>query len=204
MLPHHFLRHAGVAGHAPSLGEALQLSLTARLDPASHVGRTFPEGGVPQFLHPQGRGLDVQVYAVEQRAAHPRAVALDLRHRATALASGIAEKAAGTWVHRGYQHEGAGQGDFSGAPRYGDFPVLQGLTQYLQGGALELRQLVEEQHAIVGQRDLPRPRDRAAAQQPDVADGVVRSPKRASIGPAFPGEALARGRVDAEDFQELV
>ena len=41
--------------------------------------------------------------------------------------------------------------------------------------ARELGELVEEEHAVVGQRDLAGARDGAAAEQRGGADGVVRS-----------------------------
>ena len=54
------------------------------------------------------------------------------------------------------------------------WPCLQRLAQHFQAAAMELGQLVEEQHAVVGQADLARGRRAAAADHAGVADGVVR------------------------------
>jgi hypothetical protein len=51
---------------------------------------------------------------------------------------------------------------------------VQRLAQHLQCALAELGQLVQEQHAAMGQADLARSRPLPAAHQPGVADGVVR------------------------------
>ena len=53
--------------------------------------------------------------------------------------------------------------------------VLEWLAQHLEHVALEFRELVEEEHAAVRERHLPRLRMRTAAQETDVGDRVVRS-----------------------------
>ena len=55
--------------------------------------------------------------------------------------------------------------------------VLQGLSQHLEHIAAEFGQLVEKEHAAVGQADLARTRDGAAPDEAGVADGVVRGPE---------------------------
>ena len=67
------------------------------LDVPSAVGRQLPER--------HRRHLDVDVDAVEQRAADPAHVALDLRRRAVAGVPRVAEVAARARVHRRDQHE---------------------------------------------------------------------------------------------------
>ena len=59
-----------------------------------------------------------------------------------------------------------------------DAPVLQRLAQHLEHPAIELRHLVEEQHAVVRERDLAGARNRAAADQGDVRDRVMRRAER--------------------------
>ena len=132
-----------------------------------------PGLGPPQFLDGERRRLDVEIDAVEQRAADARAVALDLRGRAAALMARVAEVAAGAGVHRRDEHEAAGQRDLAGAARDGDLAVLQRLAHDLERGAFEFRQLVEKQHAVVGEGDFAGAGDGAAAEQADVGDRVV-------------------------------
>ena len=56
--------------------------------------------------------------------------------------------------------------------------VLQRLSQRLEHGARELRQLVEEQHAAMRQRHLTRPRARPSAHDRRRGCAVMRRPKR--------------------------
>ena len=55
---------------------------------------------------------------------------------------------------------------------------LDRLPQHFEHVPAELRHLVEKQHAVVGQADLARSRLRAAADERDVGDRVVRRPER--------------------------
>ncbi len=52
--------------------------------------------------------------------------------------------------------------------------VFQRLTQYFQDRAVKFQKLVQEEHAIVGQRNFTGPRHGAASDQPGATDGVVR------------------------------
>jgi hypothetical protein len=57
--------------------------------------------------------------------------------------------------------------------------VLEQLAQDLQDVAAELREFIQTEQAVVRQRYLARQRDLAAADQPHIRDGVVRSPEGA-------------------------
>ena len=52
--------------------------------------------------------------------------------------------------------------------------VIQWLAHDLQYVALELRQLVQEKHAVMRDAHFTGIRKRAAAKQTDIADGVMR------------------------------
>jgi hypothetical protein len=69
--------------------------------------------------------------------------------------------------------------------------VLERLAQDLQDVAAKLRQLIQEQHAMVRQRHLARQRHMVRADQPHVRYGVVRGATRAGHddGGAVAGEA---------------
>ena len=71
-----------------------------------------------------------------------------------------------------------------------DATVLEGLAEPLERVAAELRELVEEQHAMVRERDLARAQVRGAAAEraPPWDDGVVRRAERPRvISPSRPG-----------------
>jgi hypothetical protein len=71
---------------------------------------------------------------------------------------------AGTRVHRGDEHESTGQRHATRAARDRHVAVFQRLAQYLERGAFELGQFVEEKHAVVSQGNLAGARDCAAAK----------------------------------------
>jgi hypothetical protein len=77
--------------------------------------------------------------------------------------------------------------------------VLQGLAQDLQYVARKLWELVEKEHAIVGQTDLARSRRAAAsAEQPSIRNRMVRRPERPLSGRLIPTgfPVLTRGGVN--------
>ena len=78
----------------------------------------------------------------------------------------------------------------------GDPPLLERLAQRLERVAPELRQLVEEEHAVVRERDLAGPDRVAAADQRGVGDRVVRGAERARRDERAPVEQ-AGDAVDA-------
>ncbi len=82
--------------------------------------------------------------------------------------------------------------------------VLQRLAQNLQRAAFELGQLVEEEHAVVREGDFAGAGNRAATEQADVGDGVVRRAHGATAENGGAGECLPGGGVDAENLQRLV
>ena len=85
-----------------------------------------------------------------------------------------------------------------------DGAVLQGLAQGLEDLARKLRQLVEEEDAVVGEGDLPRAGHRAAADQGDVAGRVVWGPEGSrSQESRVPGQESA-DRVDLGGLEALL
>lgn len=98
----------------------------------------------------------VQVDAVEQGAGELAAVALDLVWRAATATAGIAKVAARAGVHRRYQletcrkaHPVAGAGDH-------DMAAFQRFAQDLEYLAVELRQFIEKQYALMRKGNLAR------------------------------------------------
>ncbi len=122
----------------------------------------------------------MDVKAVEQRPRHAVEIAPYLLLGAGAAALFVAEIAAGAGVHGGDHHDRARIGAVLTGARNSDSAVLNGLAQHLKSRARELGQLVEEQHAVVGERDLSGADSAcAAASESDGRDCMVRRAERA-------------------------
>lgn len=197
--------HAGVGGGA-RVRETRELAFAGGLDAGADVG-----GGLGGLLgaelvdRERGR-FDVQVDAIQERAADAGAVALDLRGGATALVLRVAQVAAGARVHRGDEHEAARERDLAGAAGDGDVAVLERLAKHLEGAAFELGQFVEEEHAVVGEGDFAGAGDGAAAKQADVGNRVVRRTHGTAaedVG-AVAREGLSGGGVDAQNLERFI
>ena len=135
--------HLRVAVHSLLVAEAFGLALAGGDDARTDDGRGLAglAGGEGVDFH--GEGLDVQVYAVEQRAGEALEVALHVAGGAGARPCGVVVVAARAGVHAGHEHEGSGVGDGVRGPGDGDSPVLDGLPQHFQDGPRELREFVE-------------------------------------------------------------
>ena len=79
---------------------------------------------------------------------------------------------------------------------------LERLAERIEHLRRELRQLVEEEHAVMGERDFARPRADAAADHRRHRGGMMRRAERPPVGELSVGE-LAGDRGDHRDFQEL-
>ena len=97
----------------------------------------------------------------------------------------------------------AGYSTCSAAREMAMTPDLQRLAQRLEHAPVELRQLVEEQHAAMREADLARPCMRTSADDGAGGRGVVRRAKRAPA--VFTRlEAAAAGRRNGGHVQRLV
>ena len=77
-------------------------------------------------------------------------------------------------VHRCNERELRGEAHRTGGATDGYDSVLEWLAQSIERVLTEFRQLVQEENSAVGEAYLSRPRRRASANQPRVADRVVR------------------------------
>ncbi len=93
----------------------------------------------------------MNVNAVEERPRYFRNVALDHRRGAVAIARGIAEIAARAGIHGGSQHEPRWKRHRGGCARNRHRAILERLPEHFQDIPLELRKLIEEEHAVVAQ-----------------------------------------------------
>ena len=164
VFPDHGGGHIGVAADGGA-GKAALLDIPGGVDPLPDLGRRLGLLPAAHGLVLHRRHLDVHVDAVQQGAGNAAHVALHLAFRAGAAAGGVAVPPTAAGVHGAHQHEPAGQGQGPGYPGDGHHPILQRLAQSLQGGFVELRQLIQKEDAVVGQGDLPGPGHGAAAGQ---------------------------------------
>ena len=133
-------------------------------NPGAHGAAALAAAVLQQLGRWQGRYFDVQVDAVEQRAAQLALVARNLLGRTAAGPLWAAGKAARTGVHGGDELKaGRELGALRGAGD-GDAARFQRFAQGFEGAAGKLRKFVEEQHALVGERDFTRPGRRAAVR----------------------------------------
>src|SRR5439155_25569196 len=123
--------HLGVAGQLGSL-EAVQLALTRCLHACADGDRVFGVAFIGQLLVVDTGDFDVDVDAVQQRAADALLVAHDGGGGTAAFSDRVAEEATGTGIHGGHQHEVGGIGNGSLRARYGDHFVFQRLTHDFQ------------------------------------------------------------------------
>ena len=144
----------------------------------------------------------MHVEAIEQGTREAPAIAPHLGGRAAALARRIPEAPAGTGVHGGDELECGRILALQGGPRHDHDPGLERLAQRLKHRTLELRQLVEKQHAVVREADLAGSGARTAAHQGRARGGVVRRTERAL--PELRGrEARSAHRSDCGHLQRF-
>src|SRR3546814_11301477 len=98
----------------------------------------------------------------------------------------VAKVAAAARVHRHDQLHPRRKGDMGIGPRDADLARLQRLAQAVEYAALELGQLVEEQHAEMREADLARPHPDAAADQPGHPPRMVRGAELPGPNPPSP------------------
>src|SRR4029453_171578 len=122
--------------------------------------------------------LNMEIDPVQQRSRYALPVALDLARAAAAFALQIAKVTARTRIHRRYQHELAWKRDAAGGTRHRNASILQRLAHHFEGRAVEFRQLIEKEHAIMSNAHFTRIRNRATSEQPDIANRVMRRTER--------------------------
>jgi hypothetical protein len=100
-------------------------------------------------------------------------VALDEGWRAGAFVLWISEVAAGTRVERTGEHELGGIGEGGRCTGDRDKAIFDWLAQYLEDIFLEFREFVEEEDAVVGERDLSRAWIGTASDESRIRNGVM-------------------------------
>lgn len=159
--------HLGVAEDAGLVAVALGLDEAGGGDALADGGARLAGGGRGELVEWHGEYLDLQVDAVEQRSRNAVHVLLHGAWGAGAFLGGMIIVAARAGVHRGDEHEAGGVVDGVARTRDGDVAVFERLAHDLEHLSRKFGELVEKQHAVVGQRYFARARVIAAADECD-------------------------------------
>ena len=178
--------------HARQGSESLPLVAARSVDALPHFGAAFARRGIGQLGRFERVRLDVQVEPVEDGARHATPVSVFGRN--PALTARLAFESTRTGIHRRHEHEARRQERRAARPHHGHLAVLERLAQRFERGAPELGQLVHEQDAVVGERNLAGARGRTAADQSRDRRRVVRRAKGPLHEEALPLSQPARHR----------
>src|SRR2546422_4294070 len=170
--------------------------------PCAHDRRAVPGPAALEVSGAERGQLDVEVDPVEKRTRNPAEVTVPLGRRAQAVLERRA--AAPAWVGRGDELEPGGEVAHTARPGDRHAPVLEWLAERFEDVLLELRQLVEEEHAEVGKRHLARMGRAAAADQARDGDRVVRGAERPPCHEFAVPREEPRDAPDRRDLEDLV
>src|SRR6476469_4191436 len=120
----------------------------------------------------------MEIDSIEQRSGNALPISLHLTRTAAAFAFQIAEVTTRTRVHRRYQHEFARESDAPGRSRNSNASILQWLAHHFQSGTMKFWELIEKEDAIMRQAHFARVWNGAPAEQPDVANRMMRRAER--------------------------
>ena len=147
------------------------------------------------------RDFHHDVNAVQQRPGDPAPVLVDRPLGAAAATGRIAVPTTLAGVHGADQHEFRRIGHGAGDSGNGNFSILQRLAHHIQCILAELRQLIQEQHALVGHGDLAGPGIGTAARQARIGNGMVGRTERTAGDQRLLGRQLAHDGIDPADLQ---
>ncbi len=208
------LEGVGIGAHEcveTSVGNGRVGAHAARLLERSRPGDAFSHG---RARRPVRRPIqdaprhfadrDHEIDPIDQRSRESPPIARERCVVAATIAAGRAVIAAGAGVGGGDELELRRELAGEIRARDPDDALLDDLAQGFEAAPIELRQLVEEQHAVVGERDLAWPDRVAAAEQTGGAGGVVGRSKGRPVGNRrFGGEDA--GRIEnAEGLESLL
>ena len=142
----------------------------------------------------------MKIDAVHQRTRQPRLIIFGAAWRPAAGQFG--EVTAAARVHRGDQLEPGWVGDVALGTGDADATSLNRLAQRFECRPVELRQLVEEQDALVGEGDFARPGTRPAADERRQRGGMVGIAER-SLARQLTAAQPARDRLDHAELERL-
>ena len=146
--------HLGVAMDGGIGGEAVGLYGTGFVDTLPDGEGGFARVHGLQLLEGYRHDFNLNVDAVKQRTGDAAEVALHLQLCACAVFRRVVVVAARAWVHGCHKHESSRVIDGVFGTGDADVPVFKRLTEHFEDVAREFRKLVEEEDAVVCERDL--------------------------------------------------
>jgi hypothetical protein len=181
----------GVGGGGGLQAITLPLDFSSSGDPGGDFCGRRP-GSLTELGEAEGRHLDVEVDAIEERTGNPAAIPFDEVRRAPTGVTGIPEVTTRTGIHGG--HESETRGESKARPRADDgyLAVFEGLAKRFESVPAKFRQFVEKEDSVVSQADLAGTRYGATTDQ----GGRRNRGMRAAEGPAVnqPPRALLGGQ----------
>ena len=172
-------------------------------DPFANRSARLARRSRRQLPRSHGRHLHMQVDAVHQRTRNAPHITVHRPRRTGALLRRVVVIAARAGIHRRHERKIRRVFDVVSGPRNHDLLLLQRLPQHFEHAAPEFGQLIEEQHAVVGQRHLARPGRLPAADHGDLRSRMMRSAKRPPGHQPARHARLARHGVYLGRFERL-
>src|SRR5712691_1275890 len=158
-----------VAGAEPGvvLALAFELPSARAFDALPDLRGAFASAHLHDLVFAQRGHLDLDIDPIQQRSREPAAVARDLVGRAAAPAAEMSQIPARTGIHCADQLEARRIFGLAGGARDGDAAGFERLAQRFEHPAVELRQLVQKQHAVVREGYFAGARVASSADQRD-------------------------------------
>jgi hypothetical protein len=153
------------------------LKSACRDDTLTHGARSLAGRSVGNRRDWDGRHIDDQIDPVAKRTRDTAVVTRNVRRRAPTDAPFFAAKTARARVHRGNEDKSSRKDGGARGTRNRHATFFERLSHHLKDAAIELRHLIQKEDTVVRQRDLTRTRNRAAANERDIRDRVMRRPE---------------------------
>src|SRR5712692_9192486 len=131
------------------LALAFELPSARPFDALPDLRRAFASACLHELVFAQRGHFDLDIDTIEQRSREPAAVARNLVGRAAALAAEMSQIPARARIHCADQLEARRILGLAGGARAGDAAGFERFAQRFEHPAVELRQLVQKQHAVV-------------------------------------------------------
>ena len=162
-----------------------------------------PGGAASSARSRSGHG-DREIESVEQRPRQLLPVRGKTLRRAPALQGSVPASSAGAHVHGSDELKTSREQGVPTDARDRDDAVLQRLAEGLEHRTRELRELVEQKHAAVGERDLTGSRAGAASDDRRRRGSVMWRPERRRGDERASRREEPGDRVDARDLERLL
>jgi len=160
------------------LAVTMRLPRTCGEHPVSNRLRVFRDASIAvEFTDCDRRHLDVDIQAVLERTRKSRSIPTDLLRCAEAVPCRIAIVPARTRIHSCNQHESRWIAERAAGSRQDDMAVFKRLPEAIQNWPPELGRLIQEEDAVMSQRDLSGTWDRSSSNESRVRNAVMRCPK---------------------------